>query len=459
MQFLIILLQKREFNKMFNNNLLYILFFLVSVLRPLPIKAMDYDFSHRNVSSNLPNSFLPNLHQNPIPSVPFLSPNSYRQNSIAFQNPFCKTVEKYKDGYDSEEDSNWSYPPSRSDYWAKSIEHNIREAGFSVFFRGVHLFPKYFPDSKSRANFLRNSQVGNPIFSPATFKELNINYTSLDERGISLERKDCQKHDEALKASENIKQQIIKLRKDIHKRVRNETYDFTLYTALHYSYVKSYSTFIDIELKKFGNEFTFRDNPFVSVSAGLWHPLKYAFGAKIKEHTPLSPQFDHYGKPQYPYLGKVYLILVPNNEISQGEIFKVAEAYKRWKGAGNPKYCNQVEMMLVKIRTSKEKEVIFPGFISGEYIIYEHIVRVPNFRHSWKKDHESKYGLTKKKYNNIKKDFREGKIPDYENLIGSNELAHFGRLLNKAYQEALKRAPTAASNSLILNPPTRTSSR
>lgn len=129
---------------------------------------------------------------------------------------------------------------------------------------------------------------------------------------------------------------------------------------------------------------------------------------------------DNQGKPKSPYIGKVYTLLVPHEDLEGLGLFRVLEAYAR-------------NEMPVNCRIIFECEAGFAGGVPGQYVVKEHIIRVPNFKHQWKKTHEIKYGLTKTIYNNLRRKILATKgvaadqEPIYEELIQ--------QMINRKYRQ------------------------
>ena len=294
---------------------------------------------------------------------------------------------KYEDGYDSEEEKTWEYAPKQ---YPPST--NVTQDPIAIpFFRGVHLFKDKFSSMSDRVKFLQTSQVGSPVFSSAPFKMLGLNYWDQNHSTIDF----------LTQAAKTVKSRIKELKEKPPMQIRSKTVD--PHTAFHYQYVNSYSKFISNlgEFSKlFDGKFEFLGNPLVSVAETPDHPLLYAFGVKIDESNALRPCFDKDGKPKNPYLGKIYIMLFPLKKTREDKIFRVVEA------AANGE-------MPVNHRIKHEIEAAVPGMIGGKYVIYEQVVRVPNFKHQWDPKHERKYGLRKRVYNSIKKGITDTK-GDYQ---------------------------------------------
>lgn len=345
------------------------------------------------------------------------SQNSKQDLKLVTKNPLL-----YDEDYDSEEDENWEYsipqtPPAEEDIDSVLIP----------FFRGIHLFPEKFPSSEDRARFLCQSEVETPVFSTSPFKILGLNFG----------KQSPDKEQELICKAKEVKKKIKELKGKLPIKIKDKSYD--PYTALHYSYVNSYTDFIsNLEgfCSKVFQDFQFKGNPLVSVSETPNHPLRYAFGLKIDEKNALKPCFDEKGKPRNPYLGKIYVMLVPLYKTREDKVFRMMEASAK-------------DQMKVNYRIKFEREAAFPGLIPGKYVVYERIVRVPNFKHEWSEKHARKYGLTKKIYSNTKKNIlatkgdrtkQEGLYKKLvEDIVKETKNNWSSQLTQIAKREALKR--------------------
>jgi TPR repeat protein len=326
------------------------------------------------------------------------------------------------EGSDSEESEDWEYKPKHYKK-PKKLTGEV----LIPFFRGAHLFSENFPQGTSQ--FLRESQVGKPIFPPCVFKELKLEYSHVDEKGHSLQDKDCKEHDQALATAKELKKKIKHLRSDEKLEKIGSTNTLPLYVdkyvSLHYHYVKNYNKFIS-NIEDFG----FLGNPLVSTAEVPEPSLGYAYGLKTNKGQASRPHFDKEGKPENPYLGKFYIILLPLEKVK--ELFRVVESYAKIE-------------TLVNCFFKHAMEATFPGFIPGKYVVYEHIVRVPNFQHKWKEEHQLKYGLNKTTYTNRRKKIRAtngnfDKQEDiYEELVERINEDLVKKLIKRAKKEAATR--------------------
>ncbi len=328
---------------------------------------------------------------------------------------YIVTQSKYEDGYDSEDEENWK--PSQKEY---SRTQRKNDEVLVPFFRGVHCFRNYFP-GEEKSRFLNDQQVGEGVFSTASFDILQLEYTEqspstqlVKYRRFSNEMKRAIRQKALEIQSNNIRKQVNKLKEGAPVIVDGIRFK-NPQVGLYYLYVKSYARFLE-RLKNHTllpeealKEFIAVANTIASAAELPDHAIRYAAGLKI-EGNVLRPEFDAQGKPKNPYLGKVYVILVPYQDIERVGLFRVLEAYA-------------TNEMPVNCRIINECEADFAGGIPGRYVVSEQIIRVPNFKHEWKRKHEVKYGLTKRMYDNLRKEIiaTKGNVlnqePVYEKLI------------------------------------------
>lgn len=316
---------------------------------------------------------------------------------------------KYEEGYDSEEEDDWKYSPKEYPRTGRHKDHVL-----VPFFRGVHCFKDKFPEQE-RVKFLNDEQVGEGVFSTASFDILQLEYTEpkpstqlVQYRQFPTEMKRAIRQKALEIQSKNIRRQVNKLKEGNSVIVDGIRFK-NAKIGLHYLYVKSYTRFLQqlrdrTLLPEALKEFIAVANPIASAAELPDHAIRYAAGLKISGNV-LRPKFDAQGKPKNPYLGKVYVILIPYEDIEESGLFRILEAYA-------------MNEMPVNCRIINECEASFAGGISGKYIVNEHVIRVPNFMHEWKKNHEIKYGLTKTIYNNLRKEIlaTKGKVSRQEDV-------------------------------------------
>lgn len=104
-------------------------------------------------------------------------------------------------------------------------------------------------------------------------------------------------------------------------------------------------------------------------------------------------EYDANGKPKHPYLGKLYIVLIPTSELSNLNPNFILNLYATNKINISTHYSKDI---------LSEREVTFHGSIPGKFVKLTLPIRVPSFNKDWHAWHEQKYGLTERKFKNRK---------------------------------------------------------
>ncbi|MFA5075141.1 MAG: hypothetical protein WC436_03500 [Candidatus Babeliales bacterium] len=249
---------------------------------------------------------------------------------------------------------------------------------YFIFFRGIHFSPSIF-SKKQISQMRRNTGAGESILSSAAFDVAHVqDYVNPVVENNILED-----------AAQSVKNVITSL--SVQNRNTFQQLYTNRYDKFHEQLKKKSKTDYNGIFRKFKSS----RNPQVSTAEFLLHAEKYAFGQKfLGSNTKiLDPEYDQNGKPRHPYLGKIYIILVNINDIENLDPYFVVYAH-----ANN----------LIKVYTHysndilAEREVSFPSFIPGKYVVFEKAVRVPNFIGEYKNYYLKKYGVTRRKFENTK---------------------------------------------------------
>lgn len=119
-----------------------------------------------------------------------------------------------------------------------------------------------------------------------------------------------------------------------------------------------------IPLKETLENLIFSTNPFVSTSGNPYHALRFGSGVAATYPNPFSPEYSQEFLPTYPIVG---------------EIFGVAHSLPQWASSGA-----QSSALLTKLghiapnnRKQAAGDMIFPGFIPGEHIIFHEQIHAP----------------------------------------------------------------------------------
>jgi hypothetical protein len=214
--------------------------------------------------------------------------------------------------------------------------------------------------------------LGRGIHFSTSFSKKNISESRRkNEKGVPIYARAAYECSEQAQEVEKIRRLI----SDLPKEKRCE---------LQEEYVKSYSSF----LRKFLH------NPLISTSEDLEHAARYAAGLKF--NGLLKPEYDKYGKPKHPYLGKLFVILMPQERVADLDPFFVVASHANGD-ITIPSYPSK--------NLLAEREVTFPGLIPGDCVVCSVNVRVPSFKGEYKDYYNKKYGLTSQIYSRRKKRF------------------------------------------------------
>jgi hypothetical protein len=275
-----------------------------------------------------------------------------------------------------------------------------------IFFRGMH-FSSSKITKKQRSYLRRQTKSGNAIYSLAAYELANITPgDEIKDESIIKER------------AMGVKKQISELKKrDVFQELyTNQFSKFNEQLKKHYS---------SCEFAQIFKDFSFKKNPQISTSEIPKHCLKYAFGKKHFESDTkiLDPEYSVYGKPKHPYLGKIYVILVALSDIPELNSYFVVHGHANKKINVYNHYNNDI---------LSEREVSFPGFIPGKYVIFEKAVRVPSFAGSYKPYYKKKHGIIKsifeKRQQELKSNDKTATTKVVERII-NKAIEHTGELL------------------------------
>lgn len=243
-----------------------------------------------------------------------------------------------------------------------------------VLFRGIHYLEKNF-SKKARSKFRRLDESENYMYSSA-----------VDELSSYKVNRKLTKEQIAIAIRKHIKSLSEKERNSFQQKYSNS------YDGFHKSlkdpdqYKGNKAIF-----SKF-KKYKMTMNPIVSLSESPRHALKYAFGKKNlgKNIKALSPDYNSVGGPKHCYLGKLYIIIIPIDELELLDPYFVV--YHHCRGD-------------IKIKTHfsnnilEEREVSFAGGIPGKYVVSCENIRVPSFAwESYQKYYKFKFGLNTRSF-------------------------------------------------------------
>lgn len=300
---------------------------------------------------------------------------------------------------DSEDEENYIYKPisleDRKEFFTGKT--------FLPFFRGLHITKNQFSNREARRKFKRTSQAGKNIYASAVYENApeKDDPLDLDEKPLTL-AKDIQ--------------DLMKQMEGLCGIIRNKKLYRNFRDYIQELYTNDYDKFHSFLMQKdpiFSNaqKTKITKNPFVSSSDLAAHAYKYAYGLKYlgKEAIKIMPEYDVNGRPKHPYLGKIISILIPWDKVKELNPTFVLNLYAENNIWVSTHFSNNI---------LAEREITFPGYVPGQYVLLDIPVRVPSFYKEWKNWHFDKYGLSKKKFDEFK-----GKILETKGQIFQQEKA------------------------------------
>ena len=191
------------------------------------------------------------------------------------------------------------------------------------------------------------------------------------------------------------------------------------YYAFQQAYSNNYEQFMNEYLPSHS---PFRQNPMLSFSFDINHPLYYTCGLKGYHKNAIHPDYED-GSPKNAELGKFSVIVLDEAAIEELEPCNVPLAHSK----GNLKiYSHYANNILA------ENEVSIPGYVPEECICAEMTVRVPNFDCEYSEDiHKNVYGLTELRFKN-----RKEALNSEDGLIREKATAKIIREMIKQKQDA-----------------------
>lgn len=319
---------------------------------------------------------------------------------------------------DSEDEEGYKYSPislqDRNDFF--------KDKHFLPFFRGLHTTKSSFSDKSARRKFKRTIQSGRDIYSSAVYES----YPEKDgELGVDEQR---------LTLAKKI-QTLVKEMEHLYGITINKRYYANFREYMQEIYTNDYDKFHDFLRNGRSNPFhdgqkklaiNIMKNPFVSTSDRTDHAYKYAYGLKYlgKDVAKLMPEYDSTGRPKHPYLGKIISILVPFDALKELNPAFLLNLYAEGSIWVSTHFSNNI---------LSEREITFPGYIPGQYVLLDLAARVPSFHKEWKTWHFDKYGLRQSKF----KDFKEkilatkGQINQQEEIVKKIREFIYPRLAEK----------------------------
>lgn len=308
---------------------------------------------------------------------------------------------------DSEDENKYTY----RGFNKLNIPETMNGKKCVLLFRGINYLLNSI-DKKQRSELRHKDSSGMPIYCSAGIN-MSLNYSK--QRSRIIKKRICN---------------LSKEERDIFQEKFSNSYNGFHNSLKEPEKAKLRNLSISHIFRKFKNDGIVY-NPLIACSESIEHALKYAFGLKNygKNSQPITPNYDKNGNPDHPYIGKIYVILIPIDEIDRLDPYFVVYSHVCQDIKIRDDYRNNI---------LSEREVALPGFVPGRYVIGCQNVRVPSF--AWEKMpkfYNEKYNIENKQYKN-RQTRHENKTGNLESIIERNLIPYLSEEYQKYIQEQLK---------------------
>lgn len=311
------------------------------------------------------------------------------------------TTTAYSSIYDPDPATGYQYPKTR----IQGNLDNFAGEDVVVLFRGVHFLPDQFTEAQSLA-YVNSQQVGNGLYSSASYEKANLPYNSNNFEDLKAHSEDVVMDINALYHTDPI-------------TIRDRAFSRQRY-AFQHLYSNNYQGFHAQMTNPAGEyapifeNFPYQKNPLLSFSDRIHHPCKYGFGLKnYGAHNPRLPEYNVAGYPRYPYMGKLYGIILDRAAIDEFMPMNVYKAHNAQELILSTHFRNDI---------FSEREISLPGYVPGENVVFEMPLQAPSFNHAYYPYYEKKYGLTEKRFDNFKTIFTSAGTTNGKRQSKSREL-------------------------------------
>lgn len=178
------------------------------------------------------------------------------------------------------------------------------------------------------------------------------------------------------------------------------------YPSLRHAFQEKYTNSTDFIAQLFSRptretapflpaDYSFDGNPLLSFSLDdIAHPGKYSCGLKnYGAKNQLLPEYDNEGQPKNKVLGGIYGVLLTDTLAKKAQPYNVVAHHNK---------------KIIKVSTHfrnnilSEKEVSLAGAVPGKFVTCFIPFEVPNFKYPYNADDKTNYGLTKRRFENIR---------------------------------------------------------
>ncbi len=325
--------------------------------------------------------------------------------SIKISNNFKKTSVATEYDSDSENEEGYEYkglaplPISKDKCGKKCL----------ALYRGIHFSPSNF-SSQDRSVMRRSNDAGKAMYCSAAYDLAEQRLGDDPQSGVE---------EKALKIKNRIIRQSPEERHKFQQLYSNQ-YD-------HFHKCLKGNNEYDCILPGF----PLNKNPQVSTSEECLHPGKYGCGLKFlgKDIEILDPEYDLSGVPKHPYLGKLFVILVSEDQLDELDPYFVVYGHANDDIAISNHFRKNV---------LSEREVSMPGLIPGNSVVLSIPLKVPSFAGDYKPHYEEKFGISKRSYSIRKGMIIEGNKETVKTLLRDVILPHLAKKMERHIKEECK---------------------
>lgn len=258
-----------------------------------------------------------------------------------------------------------------------------------ALWRGVHFLPNHFTDTASIDRFSKVRVNGVPLYCSSAYQSAGVAYNS------KLRKQDCVAMDRSVGGLRRIF--------SVLNNRGAEIIDGQEFYSARDAFQQKYTNSTDF-ISRIGNgsQSKYRGilnglpkgNPLLSFSKHVKHPALYAYGMKDYGSSDcLTPEYDDLGKPANSVLGHLQCCLLTDEEA------KAALPY-------DVQLNHQAGYIKVKTYSScnilSEAEVSVVGKMSGGSVVFSTPLEVPDFSAQYDHTMKSRFGLTKRRFENAK---------------------------------------------------------
>lgn len=262
-----------------------------------------------------------------------------------------------------------------------------------VLWRGTHFSPTHFPDTPAQQKYMGAHGLQVPIYCAAAHKKTEISYTAKLTRKhqVSLNAcvRDIQTRFKALEQSGpiTIDRKPFDHRRHAFQQIYSNSTNFIAALGAdqlptHYRKYRPILTGLP------------KGNPLLSFTTDVGHAGSYGYGLKDYGHIDaLSDLYDAQGHRQYAYAGYLQGILLNDNTARLTLPYDVVAHHNKGHITVSTHFSNNI---------LTEKEVSFVGKMLGSAVTFTMPVELPDLSGPYPGEYRNKFGLTKRKYDNIR---------------------------------------------------------